>query len=118
LLRLEHLPRWLRVPVRAAFYAFAVAFVLSLLPVWNTYDGKSATPGDGRGPFWEEIGNALYGDRHRPGVYAEQNLLVLAAILGLAFLVGLIGFEFGPRVKDKEDEPHRLRLPWEPRRSA
>jgi hypothetical protein len=118
MLRLEHLPRWLRVPIRGAFYAVAVTFVLSLLPVWNTYDAKSTTPGLGRGPLWEEVGNALYGDHHRPGVYAERNLLVLAAVLGLAFLVGLVGFWFGPRVKDKDDEPHRLRRPWEPRHAT
>ena len=114
MLRLEHLPCWLRVPVRSAFYALAVTIVFSLLPVWNTYDAKSTTPGMGRGPFWEEVGNALYGDHHRPGVYLVHNLEVMAAVAGLAFFVAAVAFRYGPRVQDKDDEPRRLRVRlWE-----
>src|SRR5215471_16524412 len=119
MLRLEQLPRWLRVPVRAAFYALAVCLVVSLLPVWRVWDAHpSAVHADAHGLFWEEVGSALFGDWHSPGVHLVHNLEVMAAVAGLAFLVGVIGFWFGPRVKDKEDEPRRLRRTWEPRHSA
>ncbi len=113
---LEQYPRWLRDLTRAAFYSLAVCFVLSCLPVWNVWDDGTYNPAAGdRGIFWEEITNAVYGDKHRPGRYAGHNTIVIAAIGGVAFLVGFVGFRFGHKVKDGEDEPRRLRVrPWEP----
>jgi hypothetical protein len=58
--------------------------------------------------------NGPFGDKRRPGRYIVHNLMVMAAIGGLAFLVAGAAFWFGPRVKDKDDEPRRLRVRmWE-----
>jgi hypothetical protein len=112
---LERLRRPLRVATRSAFYALVVCVVVSCLPVWNTWDAHAADPQSAyHQVFWVEPVNAIFGNCHGTGYYLRHNLAVMAAVAGLAFLVGLIGFRFGPKAKDTEDEPHRLRRLWEP----
>jgi hypothetical protein len=110
-IHLEPLPRWLRVAIRAALFAFVVCLIVSILPVWKTWDAhKAVVRADDRGVFWEEVAHATVGDKQQPGIFLKDNLKFMAIVAGLAFGTGFAAFWFGPRVKDGEDEPRKLRV--------
>jgi hypothetical protein len=113
-IRLEPLPRWLRVAIRAAAFTLAACFVASLLPIWLIGNPNgSAKPVTDGGLFWQAVAAAATGDRFGPSQYMaiNDNLVTMAVEACIALALGYAVFWFGSRGKAYDDEPRRLRVP-------